>query len=201
MRRLVSILAVLLVCCSASAQSGRWADWQYYETPMQFTPIVFDLGAEYLGIQPSRGVVDRCVALTVGYGSMFLMVQGLKYFVSEQRPDGTNDHSFPSGHTAAAITGAELIRQDYGWGWGALFYACGGAVAYGRVVHKRHWWWDTAAGAVVGIFSAGIGDWVADALDLSGRLGWGGLDEANVAFAPAIDPFNGTYCASVVWRF
>ena len=192
-------MLVLLGCClSAGAQKN---DWQYWETPMQFTPIVFDLGAEYLGIQPSRGVVDRCVALAAGYGSMFLIVQGLKYAVSEQRPDGTNYRSFPSGHTAAAITGAELIRQDYGWGWGALFYACGGAVAYGRVVHKRHWWWDTAAGAVVGIFSAGIGDWVADSLDLSGRLGWGGLDDGNVAFAPAVDPFNGTYCATVVWRF
>lgn len=199
MRRFLLVLVLIVgAAFSAGAQKN---DWQYWETPMQFTPIVFDLGAEYLGIQPSRGIVDRCVALAAGYGSMFLIVQGLKHVVSEQRPDGSNYRSFPSGHTAAAITGAELIRQDYGWGWGAAFYVCGGAVAYGRVIHKRHWWWDTVAGAVVGVFSAGIGDWVADSLDLSGRLGWGGLDDGNVAFAPAVDPFSGTYCATVVWRF
>ena len=195
MRRFILLLALLSVCCTANAQSGRWADWQYYETPMQFTPIVFDLGAEYLGIQPQHNVWERAVALTVGYGSMFLITQGLKYAVKEQRPDGTNYHSFPSGHTAAAITGAELIRQDYGWAWGAVFYACGGAVAYGRVIHKRHWWWDTAAGAGVGVLSAWIGRWVTDALDL------GDKEEGNLSLAPSYDPLSGAYCANLVLRF
>ena len=198
MRRLVALLVLLSVCSGAFAQRSEWS---YWETPMQFTPIVFDLGAEYLGIQPSHGVVDRCVALAVGYGSMFAFVQGFKAIVHEQRPDGSNYKSFPSGHTAAAFTGAELIRQDYGWGWGGLFYAGGAAVACGRVIHQRHWWWDTVAGAGVGILSAWIGRWTADALDLSGKLGWGGLDDGNLAVAPMVDPYSGAYCAALVWRF
>ena len=192
MRRLLLALALLMCCLPAGAQKN---DWQYWETPMQFTPIVFDLGAEYLGIQPKHNVRERTVALAVGYGSMFLITQGLKRIVQEQRPDGTNCHSFPSGHTAAAITGAELIRQDYGPAWGAVFYVCGGAVACGRVIHNRHWWWDTAAGAGVGVLSAWIGRWVTDALDL------GDKEEGNLSLAPSYDPLSGAYCANLVLRF
>ncbi|MBO4610885.1 MAG: phosphatase PAP2 family protein [Bacteroidales bacterium] len=192
MRRLLLLLVLCAVTLPAAAQKN---DWQYWETPMQFTPIIFDLGAEYLGIQPKHNVWERTVAVAAGYGSMFLITQGLKYTVKELRPDGTNYHSFPSGHTAAAITGAELIRLDYGWGWGAVFYACGGAVAYGRVIHNRHWWWDTVAGAVVGVFSAGIGHWVAESLDL------GDKEEGKLSLAPSYDPFSGAYCANFVLRF
>lgn len=193
MRKLLASLLLLSCFCLASpAQNG---EWKYWETPMQFTPIVFDLGAEYLGIQAEHNVWERAIALSVGYGSMFLISQGLKFAVHEQRPDGSNYRSFPSGHTAAAFVGAELIRQDYGWGWGAAFYACGGAVAAGRVIHRRHWWWDTAAGAGVGILSAWIGRWVTDALDL------GDKKEENIALSPSYDPLSGAYCANIVWRF
>ena len=185
-------VAVILTAIPAYAQKSEWAN---YETPMQFTPIAFDLGAEYLGIQPEHSLLERTVALGIGYGSMFLITQGLKLAVHEQRPDGSNYHSFPSGHTAAAITGAELIRQDYGWGWGAAFYACGAAVAYGRVIHERHWWWDTLAGAGVGVLSAWIGRWATDALDL------GGTKKSNLAAAPSYDPLSGAYGAIVLMRF
>lgn len=190
--RFLLAVAVILTAIPAYAQKSEWAN---YETPMQFTPIAFDLGAEYLGIQPEHSLLERTVALGIGYGSMFLITQGLKLAVHEQRPDGSNYHSFPSGHTAAAITGAELIRQDYGWGWGAAFYACGAAVAYGRVIHERHWWWDTLAGAGVGVLSAWIGRWATDALDL------GGTKKSNLAAAPSYDPLSGAYGAIVLMRF
>ena len=196
MRRFLTVLALLLCCLGARAQRS---DWQYWETPFQFTPIVFDLGAEYLGIQPEHNLIDRCVANAVGYAAMFGITHGLKYAVREQRPDGSNYRSFPSGHTAAAFTGAELVRQDYGWGWGAVFYAGGAAVACGRVAHRRHWWWDTVAGAGIGVLSAWIGRWTADALDLGTK--WGTKKESNLAVAPSVDPLTGAYCANLVWRF
>ena len=166
---------------------------------MQFTPIVFDLGAEYLGIQPEHNLIDRCVASFVGYAAMFGITQSLKFAVSEQRPDGSNYRSFPSGHTAAALTGAELVRQDYGWGWGAVFYAGGAAVACGRVIHNRHWWWDTVAGAGIGVLSAWVGRWTADALDLGSKIE--AKKKSNLAVAPSVDPLTGAYCANLVWRF
>lgn len=189
------LLPVILVLLLAAPASRAASEWSYYETSMQFTPIVFDLGAEYLGIQPQHGIWERVVATAVGYGSMTLICQGLKVIVHEQRPDGSNYHSFPSAHTAAAVTGAELVRQDYGWGWGAAFYACGAAVAAGRVIHQRHWWWDTVAGAGIGVLSAWIGRWVTDSLDLPDTK------KSNLAAAPMVDPFSGACCATVVWRF
>ncbi|MBP5571524.1 MAG: phosphatase PAP2 family protein [Bacteroidales bacterium] len=196
MRR--AFLIALALCCCVLSRAQR-SDWQYWETPMQFTPIVFDLGAEYLGIEAEHGVVDRAVACAVGYGSMFILTQGLKSLVREQRPDGSNYRSFPSGHTAAAMTGAELVRQDYGWGLGGVFYVGGAAVACGRVIHNRHWWWDTVAGAGIGVLSAWVGRWTADALDLGSKIE--AKKESNLAVAPSIDPLTGAYCANLVWRF
>ena len=63
MRRLLLLLVLCAVTLPAAAQKN---DWQYWETPMQFTPIIFDLGAEYLGIQPKHNVWERTVAVAAG---------------------------------------------------------------------------------------------------------------------------------------
>ena len=55
-----------------------------------------------------------------------------------------------------------MIRLEYGNVWGGIFYA--GALYTGvmRVVHQRHWWWDVAAGAVIGVASAHLGKYASD---------------------------------------
>lgn len=44
-----------------------------------------------------------------------LATHALKYAVSEERPNGMDDHSFPSGHTSAAMQGAAFLSMRYGW--------------------------------------------------------------------------------------
>lgn len=39
----------------------------------------------------------------------------LKRIVKKQRPDRSNNLSFPSGHTATAFQGASFIARRYGW--------------------------------------------------------------------------------------
>jgi membrane-associated phospholipid phosphatase len=77
---------------------------------------------------------------------------GLKYAVEEERPNG-KDGSFPSGHTAVTFAGAEFIRKQYGWGWGAPAYAAAGFVGWSRVATDDHWWHDVLAGAAIGVLS------------------------------------------------
>lgn len=74
----------------------------------------------------------------------------LKYAVDETRPNGGR-YSFPSGHATAAFTGAEFIRKEYGWQWGAPAYLAAGFVAWSRVKADKHYTHDVVAGAAIGI--------------------------------------------------
>lgn len=90
--------------------------------------------------------------LFLAIGRSWATTATLKYAVDEQRPDG-GSRSFPSGHTSLAFTGAEFIRKEYGWGWGAPAYVAAGFVGWSRVEAKRHYTRDVLAGAAVGILA------------------------------------------------
>ncbi|MDE6018165.1 MAG: phosphatase PAP2 family protein [Muribaculaceae bacterium] len=81
---------------------------------------------------------------------------GLKYLVKENRPDFSNRHSFPSGHSAVTFAAATYIGRRYGWKWSIPAYALSAYTAWGRVYGKKHHWWDVAAGAAIGAASAMI---------------------------------------------
>ncbi len=74
----------------------------------------------------------------------------LKYAVNERRPDGSDMHSFPSGHTAVSFATAAFLQRRYGWAFGAPAYALATYVAWGRVFSKKHHWWDVVAGGAIG---------------------------------------------------
>lgn len=80
----------------------------------------------------------------------------LKYSVHERRPDRTDHHSFPSGHSAVTFATAAYLQRRYGWKFGAPAYALATYVAWGRVFSKKHYWWDVMAGAAIGAGSAYI---------------------------------------------
>ena len=80
----------------------------------------------------------------------------LKYSVHERRPDFSNYHSFPSGHSAVTFATAAYIQRRYGWKFGAPAYALATYVAWGRVYARKHHWWDVVAGAAIGAGSAYI---------------------------------------------
>lgn len=80
----------------------------------------------------------------------------LKYSVHELRPDHTNYHSFPSGHSAGAFASAAFLQRRYGWKFGIPAYTVATYTAVGRVLAKKHHWWDCVAGAAIGAGSAYI---------------------------------------------
>ena len=83
------------------------------------------------------------------------------------RPDGTDNESFPSGHTSVAFCGATTLMHEYRkvspW-IGVAGYAVATGVAVDRVRRNRHHWEDVVAGAAIGVASAEagylIGDWI-----------------------------------------
>ncbi|MDE6393266.1 MAG: phosphatase PAP2 family protein [Muribaculaceae bacterium] len=80
----------------------------------------------------------------------------LKYTVKERRPDGSDLHSFPSGHTAVSFATAAWLQRRYGWAYGAPAYALACYVGWGRCYSKKHFWYDALAGAAIGAGSAYI---------------------------------------------
>jgi membrane-associated phospholipid phosphatase len=83
-----------------------------------------------------------------------VLVQTLKFTVQRDRPDGSNNKSFPSGHAASAFATATVLQRHYGWKVGVPAYAMGGYIALARMAWNRHHATDVVMGAGFGIASA-----------------------------------------------
>lgn len=127
---------------------------------IQYLPVAAHIGLGKLGVKAKHSFGERIAAATTSYLVMTAIVNSVKYTVREKRPDSSARNSFPSGHTATAFTGAELVRIEYGNAYGAGAYAVACGVAFLRLYNDRHWLNDVIAGAGVGILSARIGYWL-----------------------------------------
>ena len=127
---------------------------------IQLLPAAVYFGLGFTGVKTKHTFRQRLAVEITAYLAMAAIVNGIKYSVRERRPDSGAPNSFPSGHTATAFTGAELIREEYGNWWGAGAYVVSAGVAFLRLYNERHWLNDVIAGAGVGILCARIGYWM-----------------------------------------
>lgn len=97
---------------------------------------------------------ERAAMLVTGELINEIILQTLKHTVDSPRPDGSDTHSFPSGHTARAFLGAELARESYGIRRAFGAYGLAAIMGIMRVVEGRHYVTDVIAGAGIGILSA-----------------------------------------------
>jgi membrane-associated phospholipid phosphatase len=89
----------------------------------------------------------------------------LKEVVDKERPDGTGDDAFPSGHASMAFQGAAFIHRRYGIRSAWPAYALAGVTGWTRLDADAHDEADVLAGAALGIASAFL---------LTDRFGEGG---------------------------
>ena len=87
-------------------------------------------------------------ALAIGGASAVTGI--LKYSIHETRPDGSDSHSFPSGHTSASFAAAASLEQRYGWKVGIPAHLLAAFVGLARVEADRHYWQDVVVGAAIG---------------------------------------------------
>lgn len=129
----------------------------------QYTPMVSVYALSALGVKSKNNYKDRTIILATSYLLMGITVNAFKQTASVERPDGTSFNSFPSGHTATAFMGAEMMMQEYKNE--SIWYGIGGyVIATGtglfRMYNNRHWLTDVAAGAGIGILSTKAGYWL-----------------------------------------
>ena len=145
LNRLIHMVLVLAMVCCVQAQ--RLQTEQDLNQPHDW----------------SRFVVNTTVSAGMAFGVKTI----LKNVVNEERPDHSDDQSFPSGHTALAFAVARSIdkefRRESVW-IPIVSYAAATAIGVERVVSDRHHWYDVVAGAGIGLASAELTWW------LSGKL-------------------------------
>ena len=151
---------------------------------LQYLPVAANVGLGLTGIKARHPLRERVACTATAYLVMGIMVNVTKRAVGEKRPDTNARNSFPSGHTATAFMGAELVRKEYGNAAGLCAYAVATSVAVMRLYKNRHWLNDIIAGAGMGIMSAKIGFWL---LPWEKRLfGWD-KKKNDAALLPYID--------------
>jgi hypothetical protein len=82
------------------------------------------------------------------YSGLFTDV--FKSIAQEERPNGSNRQSFPSGHATSAFAFASVVHAEHGLAWGVPAYALASFVGYSRMNDNKHYFHDVVAGAVVG---------------------------------------------------
>jgi len=126
---------------------------------LQYAPAVMVYGLNLAGIKGKNNFIDRTVIYGLSNAIMGIVVNTTKHYTKEWRPDGSNQLSFPSGHTATAFAAAEFLRQEYKdvspW-YGIAGYAMAASTGYLRMYNNRHWLGDVIAGAGVGILSTDV---------------------------------------------
>lgn len=144
----------------ALASDGRRTHADEY---MQFAPAAAAYALDLCGVRAAHPMADRTVILAMSYATATAVTAGMKAAFRERRPDGDGRNSFPSGHTARAFVGAELLYQEYRdvspW-IGYAGYAVAAATGYLRIYNNRHYVNDVLAGACIGVLSTKLAYWL-----------------------------------------
>lgn len=169
---------------------------QYFSkrnTRTSFSNIGSEFGRAYV-LAPAIGTLfiaglhsdnNRFKSFSYSLAQGYILSSGISFGVKElagrERPNGSNERSFPSGHASDTFMLATVVDQYYGHKAGFFAYGVAGLVSASRVKRNVHWVSDVAAGATLGFI---VGRTVSrNFIDESHRF----------AFTPTIDPFNKEY--------
>ena len=121
---------------------------------LQYEAVLQIYGGKYLGFKPKNDFLHQTINIVIANAIMGGVVQTMKHTYKEERPDLSDNCSFPSGHTGTAFTNASLLFYEYKEAniWyassGFLFATATGAL---RIVNNKHYTSDVLTGAGIGL--------------------------------------------------
>lgn len=137
-----------------------------YDDFLQYAPLAAVIGLKLGGVESRSSWPRLLVSDILAAGIMATAVNSMKYTIKRERPDGSKNNSFPSGHTATAFMAATIMHREYGLTRSPLYsiggYTVATATAFSRQLNNRHWLSDVLAGAGIGVLSAELGYFLAD---------------------------------------
>ena len=163
---------------------------------LQWAPYLEVGGVLLAGVESRDDRLNLALIVLKSEAIMLSTVYLIKTLAAVERPDGSDNLSFPSGHTAQAFLAASIVHTEFRdksqW-YGIGAYTLATSVGAFRMINNKHWQSDVFAGAGVGILSAHLAY-------LSHRNRWGrkpiGRD---VSVMPLWSPAGGTGL-SLTWR-
>lgn len=154
--RFVLLLSALLPVAEAQAGSVNLTPLTSTEKHIETagTAVAIALPLTAVGISyfkhDTMGLAQLTVETVMTVGTAY----ALKAIVREQRPDGSDFHSFPSGQTALSASASSYLWGRYGWQYGLPAFFATQFVSYSRVQARQHHWYDTLASSAI---AAGYG--------------------------------------------
>jgi len=113
------------------------------------------LPATAAGMTLYRNDREGLVQFAKSFATTEAVTFALKYSIDTDRPNG-EPHSFPSGHTSTAFSGASFLQRRYGWKYGIPAYIAASFVGWSRIESDNHYLKDVLAGAAIGIIGTYI---------------------------------------------
>lgn len=137
----------------------------HYDDYLQYLPAVAMLGMKLGGVESRSSWRRMITSDAFSAVIMAAAINSLKTTTKVTRPDGSNNHSFPSGHTATAFMAATMMSKEYGgrspW-YSVGAYSVATATGLTRMMNNKHWLSDVMVGAGIGIISTELGYFLAD---------------------------------------
>lgn len=155
-----------------------------FDSFLQYAPHAALYGFSLFGVEAKHSYGERTLLLATS-GIFVLSAVVAKHTIKYPRPDTGQKNSFPSGHTATAFWGAELVRREYPAWCGIIAYSAASTVGFMRIYNGRHWLGDVVAGAGFGILSTNAAYWL---LPVNKRIFQKSKHENSVTLSPF---FNG----------
>jgi len=155
---------------------------------LAFVPAAAVYGLNLAGVKGKYNFVDRSVIYLVSLTIAGLTTGIIKSSTDVWRPDGSDNRSMPSSHTALAFVSATFLHEEFKdqsiW-YSIAGYSIATAAGALRMLNNEHWMSDVLVGAGLGILTTKVMYWV---YPLVKRSVGNESNNNNLAMIPYVSP-------------